>query len=235
MPIQTRLPLHDAAYQRLIADAVSRYLPKATLEDVPLSPVKGLKGKGLTGKALKWQGLDEQGMKLFHLTDPQLMQVLRPPSFSSAVPHPVYELSLADIAAGLGLSAAQPIGWRYLVYCEDACVAAGHIANDAKTPARHHVMLNSGPFVEGTAAAIARAEALPALRQGAYTLALLSAPGVQVMALWLRPERAGDAAIFIPIEPKPDVLHRSTYAAADFEELLLALSQARLCAGALDA
>ncbi|MFD9792248.1 hypothetical protein ACFWXK_15000 [Streptomyces sp. NPDC059070] len=110
-----------------------------------------------------------------------------------AHPLQMYVIGLGDLAAGLGR--ARPVAWRYLVQHGSGPVALAETVRDA---AGGHVFsqLNYGPFVAGTAAALAAA----AERAGDAEARLLHLPAVHLIAVWLHAP-TGDT--LVPAAPAP--------------------------------
>ena len=118
-------------------------------------------------------------------------------------PHQVFTLGLADLAAGRGLEAAEPSGWRYLVQEGDNALAAADTV--ATGPGNEYVFsaFNEGRFVTSTAQAIQAAQAIPEVSQGDFELRLLHVPGLHVMALWLHDVKGNASDLLVPLEPSP--------------------------------
>ena len=212
MPLKILQPKHDSEYQGLIADAVARYL----VPSVDFAPELRLHLP---------DGM-EHDLVLPQFKRPRwLRNRRRSPAFSTAVPHPMYQLSREDLAKGLGLDAAVLVGWRYLVYCEDRCIAASHTSSQDD---QHHAVLNRGPFVEGTRAAIELAESLPQVTSAEYEPALLSVPALYVVTLWLRSSSKEVPMIFLPISPRPSLLARPIYAQEAFVSRLVSMAQQQI-------
>jgi hypothetical protein len=134
---------------------------------------------------------------------------LRLPSLRNATgpleltqPHPIFNLDLADLAAGKGLEAAKPAGWRYLVQQGDNVLASAETAL-APTGTEHvFSSFNEGGFVKSTAEAIRTAYALPQVNQGQFELRLLRVPALYVMALWIH-DPGKNSDVLVPLEPSP--------------------------------
>ena len=64
----------------------------------------------------------------------RLPELRNPPGqLALAQPHQIFSLGLADLAAGKGLEAAKPTGWRYLVQAGENSLAS---ACSSVTPSR---------------------------------------------------------------------------------------------------
>ena len=116
-------------------------------------------------------------------------------------PHQVFTLGLTDLAAGKGLDAAKPTGWRYLVQEGDNVLAS---AETVAGPREEQVFsaFNEGRFVDSSAKAMRAAREFPEVGQGGFELRLLSVPGLYVQALWLHdPQGKGD--LLQPLAPSP--------------------------------
>jgi len=128
----------------------------------------------------------------------------QPGTLALAQPHQIFSLGLADLAAGKGLEAAKPTGWRYLVQSGENALAS---AETAVTPAgAEHVFsaFNSGRLVASTVEAIRTAQGLPHVSQGSFELRLLRVPALYFTALWMHGAQGTDD-ILIPLDPSPGV------------------------------
>jgi hypothetical protein len=123
-----------------------------------------------------------------------------PLDLALAAPHDVYSLGLDQLAEGVRLDAAQPVGRRFLVLAGDEAISSAEIA----APDGSDFQANEGPYVAATATAIARAEADPALRERDYELRLLRVPALYFVALWLKDDRDPDHDVLIPLDPAPE-------------------------------
>ena len=123
-----------------------------------------------------------------------------------AVPHPVFDLTLADVAAaGSTIRNARPGLWRYLLMEGSAAVGSAEVAVDDGGNAERVSILNTGPFVAATERGIRYAERLPQVQRDAYELRLLRIPALYVLALWLK--HAVDVNdIIVPLAPAPRYL-----------------------------
>ncbi|MEP6879208.1 MAG: hypothetical protein ABI865_10195 [Nitrosospira sp.] len=116
-------------------------------------------------------------------------------------PHQVFTLGLSDLAAGKGLDAAKPTGWRYLVQEGDNVLAS---AETVVGPRGEQVFsaFNEGRFVDSSAKAMRAVGESPEVAQGGFELRLLNVPGLYVQALWFHePQGRGD--LLQPLSPSP--------------------------------
>ncbi|MFC0845348.1 hypothetical protein ACFH04_16750 [Streptomyces noboritoensis] len=128
-----------------------------------------------------------------------------------AHPLQMYVIGLGDLPGGL--DRARPVAWRYLVQHDSGPVA---LAETVRDEAGGHVFsqLNYGPFVAGTAAALAAAGREP----GDAEVRLLHLPAVHLIAVWLH-SSASDT--LVPAAPAPpDVEANRSYPAAELFALL---------------
>ncbi|MDN5940004.1 MAG: hypothetical protein L0H83_15270 [Salinisphaera sp.] len=116
-------------------------------------------------------------------------------------PHQVFTLGLTDLAAGKGLDAAKPTGWRYLVQEGDNVLAS---AETVAGPRGEQVFsaFNEGRFVASIASAIRVVREIPEVEQGGFELRLLNVPGLYVLALWLHGAQ-GKGDLLVPLAPSP--------------------------------
>jgi hypothetical protein len=126
-------------------------------------------------------------------------------------PHRVYALGLAGLLEE-GVSAAEPVGWRFLVMSDERVIASVDVSEKSEVPS-----VNRGPYVASTARAIDELERLPQVAQYDFELRLLTIPGLYVIASWM----AGTTHLFAPQPPAPSFL--DTGRIYGEEELLEAL------------
>ena len=141
------------------------------------------------------------------------------PNTSAMKPPPVYELGLADLAAGQGIAAARPIAWRYLLVDGNQVRQAAEIIPDPTVGGSRFGALTTG-HVAGEEATLKMAEQLPEVQQGAYELRALRVPALYVMALWLK-DLNSDKDRFIVMPPTfPPVQALQVYSTSDLLALL---------------
>jgi hypothetical protein len=146
------------------------------------------------------------------------------------LPHPVYNLSLADIVAGKNLSAATLVSWRYLL-TDATSSAMAEVASTGANQPDGITMINTGPFVASLVSAVDAAEKNPAFNAGAYEIAVLSIPALYVMALWLRSSTPGGGTV-IPLAPAPSQLTAGqSYTEAALLAALLPLAKQKTASG----
>lgn len=151
-----------------------------------------------------------------------------PDTLQLTAPHPVYNLDLDELAERRGLAAARLTGWRFLITAGSSVLAAAEVAADGTTGAGEFSHINAGPFVDATTRAQAIAEQLPEVTAGRYELRLLRAPGLYVMALWLKDLR-GEHDLVLPMAPAPAPLEAGhAYAASQLTELLAGPAQRQI-------
>jgi hypothetical protein len=144
------------------------------------------------------------------------------------LPHPVYELSLIDLASGNGVSAARLIAWRYLLPSPTGGKMVAAEVHVDPGGAHEFGSLNEGPFVADTIQATTRAEGDATFANGSYELRLLRIPALFVVALWLK-DQAGVGDRFIPIGTVfPPLTAGRTYLTHDLEQLLAGPAADRL-------
>ena len=153
----------------------------------------------------------QQALDAVHSTflDLSRNRAFRTPALRSATgtlqltePHQVFTLGLTDLAAGKGLDAAKPTGWRYLVQEDDKVLASAETV--AVGSANEHVFsaFNEGRFVASSASAIRAAREIPEVEQSGFELRLLNVPGLYVLALWLHGAQ-GKGDLLVPLAPSP--------------------------------
>lgn len=110
----------------------------------------------------------------------------------------------ADAVAPAGvtslLTAARPVGWRYLVRGADDVIASAESAN-GPGGAQQFSHVTEGPFVGATAAALAGARQTATAAAQAFTPQLLQIPALHAVALWLHHDGPDD--LLVPLAPFP--------------------------------
>jgi len=136
----------------------------------------------------------------------RLPELRNPPGqLALAQPHQIFSLGLADLAAGKGLEAAKPTGWRYLVQSGENALASAETAVTTAGPGHVFSAFNSGRLVASTVEAIRTAQGLPEVGQGSYDLRLLRVPALYFTALWTHGAEGTDD-VLIPLDPSPGVV-----------------------------
>ena len=150
------------------------------------------------------------------------------PNINLAAPHPVFDLQLDQLAAGAGLGAAKPAGWRFLIMRGQAAIGSAEVVVDVGGAASQVSALNTGPFVASTERGIRSAERLPQVEHGSFELRLLRIPALYILALWLK--NTSDASdIIIPLPPAPRYVEQGhPYGPAEFLQRLRGLAKDRL-------
>lgn len=116
-------------------------------------------------------------------------------------PHEVFVMGLDDLRAASGLTAARPVGWRYLVRGGEKVIAAAESTSGAGGAAQVFSQVNEGPFVSSTVDALAALRTEPRLEKHAFTQQVLHIPALHAMALWLHHDGADD--LLVPLAPFP--------------------------------
>jgi len=123
-----------------------------------------------------------------------------PDQLDVSTPHQVFTIGLDDLAAGRGLEAAQPVGWRYIVEAAGQPIASAETTVGADGTTHHLSQLTEGPYVEATALGVRAARQLPELEAAGFELRLLRIPAVYLMALWLH---SPTTDLMVPLAPSP--------------------------------
>ncbi|HYU25686.1 MAG TPA: hypothetical protein VEO74_10815 [Thermoanaerobaculia bacterium] len=142
------------------------------------------------------------------------------PEVNVTHPHQVFSATIADVLAGLVLANARETTWRFfLVHRGDEPFAAAEVAGDALS----HV--NEGPFVDGTASAMIKAEQYAASNEHNYEMRLLRIPALYTLAVWLT--APGDD-VLIPAAPAPaPLVANEVYREESFTSALRPLAEIR--------
>jgi hypothetical protein len=132
------------------------------------------------------------------------LRKVRPEQLTATVPHAVFTLAL-DAARDGVLERAEATGWRYLLGVGTEVMVSADtypVENDGYQLAQ----VTDGPFVRGTAEALAAADAAAEERVEDYELRLLHIPALYLMAVWLHNTREPGQGLFVAIAPTPDGL-----------------------------
>jgi len=147
------------------------------------------------------------------------------------LPHPVYDVSLNDLAKGKGLSKALLVSWRYLISDGDSTSVAEVSAPRSKKQPHAFAMLNRGPFVSSLVETVEAATKNTTLTKGKYELAVVHVPALYVLALWLRSDKPGKS-IVIPLAPAPSPLTAGkSYSEEEFAGALVPAAKAAVAEG----
>jgi len=115
-----------------------------------------------------------------------------------ADPYRDYSVGPTNLASGQLLSAAQPVGWRYLLMHGTNAVGAAVLIADKKSgKALKFGGLNQTDFSNETLEALRRAEPLPQIKKQDYELRRLDCPALLFVAVWLH-GKSDDIIIPLP-------------------------------------
>jgi hypothetical protein len=159
------------------------------------------------------------------LTSTQRFPRRRGGELSLSSPHPVFAIPLDRLAAeDRPLEAAELVGWRALLEEDKRVVAAVELP--ATEAGKASALVNRGPFVDSTVAALTTAEGHERVASERLELRLLRVNALYLLALWLHAAE-GDTDLFIPLAPAPTPLQAETpYESAGFEAELSEMARA---------
>jgi hypothetical protein len=145
-------------------------------------------------------------------------------ALSLSSPHPTFAVGLERLVARERLvEAAELIGWRALLEENREVVAAVELPG--KEPGKSGALINRGPFVASTLAALGTAERQKRVVSERVELRLLRVNALYVVALWLYGVEAGED-LFIPLSPAPSPLRAGApYESTPFEEELFEMAR----------
>jgi hypothetical protein len=145
--------------------------------------------------------------------------------FTATAPHPCYHLGLGALIEGVGLAAAELVGWRYLLEDNGRTVALAEVSAPSDgSPARFR-SFNAGRFGPATVQAIERAETLDFVQAADYELRVLRVPALYVIALWLHSPTDN---VLVPLAPSPSPIAAGRpYSEPAFIAVLKPLAAAR--------
>jgi hypothetical protein len=133
-------------------------------------------------------------------------------------PHAMNVAGLKDMASSGGLSKAIIIGWRYLSVSGGERKFAVEVHHDPDGSNHRFAGLSHGPAVEALITLIEDDRIRHQIESGAFTLATLSIPALDISALWLRAASGGDDMLIV-VPPAPPFLKPwpDTYTVQQFE------------------
>lgn len=137
-------------------------------------------------------------------------------------PHPMYVVSLKDMASSGGLSKAIIIGWRYLSVSGSERKFAVEVHHYPDGSHHHFAGLSRGPVVEALMKVIEEVGIQQQTDSRAFTLATLSMPALDISAVWLRAKDESDDQIDV-VPPAPSYLKPwpDVYTEKQFENAVL--------------
>ncbi len=147
------------------------------------------------------------------------------PTRELALPHPVYDLRVTDIATGRGLEAAEETGSRHLVVEGDAAVAALEVSGPLASAGAEHLQVQTGPFAEATAAAVRLLEAHEAVQRASFEVRILRVAALHLVAVWLHALEGGEDLILALPPAPPDIRVDVPYSPAELLAVLLPRAQ----------
>jgi len=102
-------------------------------------------------------------------------------------PHQVFALALDDVRAGLGVGAARPTVWRYLIGAGSTLPQAADVRAD--TGGSYKVeAVRSGATALATLRAVQQLRNDPRIQNGSYEIRMLLFPAARLRSLWLAEE-----------------------------------------------
>ena len=127
---------------------------------------------------------------------------------SLSSPHPIYTVALERLAAGdRPFDAAELVGWRALLEEDKQVVAAVELPG--AEPGKTGALVNRGPFVDSTVAALTAAERDERVASDRVELRLLRVDALYLLALWLHAAET-ETDLFAPLAPAPNPLRAET-------------------------
>ncbi|MFI1508122.1 hypothetical protein [Streptomyces sp. NPDC020597] len=122
-----------------------------------------------------------------------------------SAPHRVHHVGLDHLVARRPLTDCPVTGWRYLVLADGGAVASSELSAGAGEGPLKLEQVNTGPYVQSTAAALQRLAENPEIRSGRFELHMLKIPALSTFLLWLH-QLDGDADLFSTLPPAPGFL-----------------------------
>lgn len=160
---------------------------------------------------------------------PRSLAVAERNAMTSSVPHPVYQLTLADLAEGRGLDAARRVGWRYLLEDGSHQVLGFAETSDEAADGVQLRALNTGRFGQATRDAVEAAEHLGFVARDDFEVRVLRVPALSLNALWLAGDRDTVEDALVPLSPTPaEILPGAPTRAAELLDKLRPLARRRL-------
>ena len=139
-----------------------------------------------------------------------------------AAPHKRYTITLENVLKG-NLDRASFSGWRFLILDGMKAIATANLRIDRRSRKPLFSHFGYGSFVQNTVKGIRRAERLD---DSDYELRLLTIPGLNIVALWLRGKKEDQ---LIPLPPTHRALKPfSIQSPVEFFECIKTAAKARL-------
>jgi hypothetical protein len=104
-------------------------------------------------------------------------------------PHQVFALELNDVRAGLGVSAARPTAWRYLIGAGSPLPQAADVRMEPGGGYKVEAV-RSGATPTATMRAVQQLQSDPRIQNRSYEVRLLLFPAARMRSLWLADEAA---------------------------------------------
>jgi hypothetical protein len=156
-----------------------------------------------------------------------------PDGINVHLPHPVYNLSLTDLALGRSLASASPVAWRYVLSDGDSAAIAevAQVPQPSGPQVPTFSMINRGPFAASLIQTVDLVARSSTVQTSNFEVAVVHIPALYIMALWLQARVPGSGSI-IPLAPAPSPLNPGqSYTEHAFIQALSPLAQRSLQQG----
>jgi hypothetical protein len=138
-------------------------------------------------------------------------------------PHEVFNIGLDDLVRDASLTAAQPVGWRYLVSEGGTVIASAETTGGGGQQDQVFSQFSQGPFAAATAQALATVRASDHVRDVDVEARVLRIPALHFMAVWLH---AAGGDTLVPLAPAPPGIEADrSYPASELLSTLAAHAQ----------
>jgi len=143
-------------------------------------------------------------------------------------PQQIYSLGLEDIVKGIGVRAAKPVVWEFLVGDSSGPAIAVYVGQPPRGTPPKMTSVTRGPMTGEALKATHAVEALPQLRVRNYELRRLRISGLSIGAFWLKSEDGG-GDLAVPYHAVVDKLVRMrAYPMEEFLSIVRPLAAKRL-------
>jgi|GEM_PF-3454006 len=120
-------------------------------------------------------------------------------------PHQIFELSLADMANGLGLEAPAPTGWRYVTKDKAGYFHMAEVKIGTETEGDRFLQVSAGEKVNGFLKIFHDHLKDKESQNRDFEISVLRSPALHLTVIWVR-GTDGESEFYIPLNPVPENL-----------------------------
>lgn len=137
-------------------------------------------------------------------------------------PHQIFELSLADLASGIGLEAPAPTGWRYVIKDKHGYYHIVEVKTGTETEGDKFLQVSAGEKVNGFLKILNDLNDLNdhVINKQDVEISVLRSPALHLTVIWVE-GTDGEPEFYIPLNPVPEnLVGMQKYNRADLNALL---------------